>query len=120
MSTHNIKSNKKFASDVGYGRKCFEVRFNDRDYQVGDLVQFTVVDDTGNKIGSPLDNIMYKITYVLSGYGLQDGYVAFGIKRLETLDDNRLHSDDFVEGYRIGYDVGYRDAEINTPIRPNY
>ena len=82
---HKIKLRDKFADDVESGRKNFEIRFNDRGYQTGDLVQFTVVDDMGTHlyIYGELEKKLFEITYVLNGWGLKDGYVVFGIKEIE-------------------------------------
>lgn len=77
---HKIKLNQEFADDVFVGFKNFEVRFNDRNYQVGDVVKFTVVDNDGNIIDHPASLKLFKIMYVLEkGWGLKDGWCAFSI-----------------------------------------
>lgn len=76
MKIHKIKLLAMFADDVLSGRKNFEIRFNDRDYQQGDLIQFEVISAKQHE----LNNRTYRITYVLSGWGLIGGYVALGIK----------------------------------------
>ena len=75
-----------FADAVISGQKTFEVRKNDRNYQRGDHVIFTAVVN-GKKINHPINKEQYEITYVLSGWGLKDGYVVFGIKREPTIDE---------------------------------
>lgn len=82
MKIHKIKLRKEFADDVLYGDKNFEIRFNDRNYEVGDYIHFLVIDGKEKVVFHQLDNELYKITYVLSGWGLQDGYVALGIHRV--------------------------------------
>ena len=84
--THRIKIQDVFADAVMSGQKTFEVRRNDRNYQRGDHVVFTAVVN-GKKINHPINKEQYEITYVLSGWGLKDGYVAFGIKREPTLEE---------------------------------
>ena len=79
MKTHRIKLNEFYEEDVLSGRKNFEVRLNDRGYQAGDLVIFTVIDDLGIRIPSPLNEKKYRITYVHSGLGLKESHVVFGI-----------------------------------------
>ena len=65
--THNIKILNTFAEAVFNGIKTFEVRENDRGYQKGDLVYFTVIEKDGIEITNhPLSNRCYKITYVLN------------------------------------------------------
>lgn len=78
---HYIKLNKAFCGAVMSGAKPFEIRRNDRGYQTGDLIKFTSVDDVLNKVHHPIDEEIFKITYVLSGWGLQEGFVALGIER---------------------------------------
>ena len=81
---HRIKLSEDFAEAVLNGDKSFEIRKNDRGYQKGDIVIFTVVERDNPHFtvaANPLNGRMYEITYVISGWGLQDGYVAFGIRR---------------------------------------
>lgn len=79
MKTHNIKLDIHFCDDVLNGRKNFEVRYNDRGYQAGDLVKFIPVDGCFHE-NHDVQKHTYEITYVLSGWGLKEGYVVFGIK----------------------------------------
>ena len=100
--THNIKINHRFVEDILNGNKRFEIRNNDRAYQKGDRVRFTVVDDDGVPYsevryieGHGLKNLIpkdevrkiksmiFEITFVISGWGLKNGYVAFGIKEAQ-------------------------------------
>ena len=83
MTTHELKLNKRFEKPVWRGEKQFEIRKNDRDYQVGDLIRFHVVDDRGNAWNSLLSRVTFEITYVLSGWGLEPGYVALGIREID-------------------------------------
>lgn len=80
--THRIKIKESFAEAVYDGRKTFEVRNNDRGYQAGDKVQFVVLYDSDGleMLTHPLMEQEYEITYVLSGWGIENGYVVFGIK----------------------------------------
>ena len=76
---HNIKLNYEFQQPILDGEKTFEVRCNDRGYQKGDLVKFRVFDGRRNVI-EPLDDMVFEITYVLSGWHIDDGYVVFAFK----------------------------------------
>ena len=82
---HAIKIRESFADAVNRGDKTFEVRKNDRGYQKGDTVRFIVLyDSDGCKMVShPLMKKEYEITYVLNGWGIEDGYCVFGIKPKE-------------------------------------
>ena len=78
--THKIKIRESFADAIYCGDKTFEIRKNDRGYQKGDFIEFIVLhDDMTEYIDHPLTKHRCKITYVLSGWGLEDGYCAFGI-----------------------------------------
>ena len=84
-NTHYLKTDTKVFQDVLDGNKTFEIRFNDRDFQVGDSVLLKETKFTGEQIesGQPLiftgREIHKRISYLLSGYGLQDGWVILGI-----------------------------------------
>lgn len=85
MTTHYLKIREEFANDVLSGKKTFETRKNDRNYQVGDIVIFTVVDNgAASYAPHPLNGILYRITYVLAGWGLRSGFVAFSMKKDTT------------------------------------
>lgn len=79
---HFIKIQKQFADAILSGDKTFEIRENDRAYQKGDTIKFTVLVD-GVPKDHPLNDRVYQITYVLSGWGLKNGYVVFGIREIE-------------------------------------
>lgn len=84
MKTHEIKLNIEFCDAVLNGEKKFEVRYNDRGYNTGDLIKFIPYDD--NHIFSPctheISKRLYQITYILNGWGLKNGYVAFAIEEV--------------------------------------
>lgn len=78
---HNLKLNRLFVNDVFNGVKRFEIRLNDRDYQVGDLIKFKPYPYSFVK--HPIEEKTYKITYILSAFVLQEGYVALGIEEVK-------------------------------------
>lgn len=45
MKLHELKIKHKYLLQVNSGRKTFELRKNDRDYQVGDLIHFIDLND---------------------------------------------------------------------------
>lgn len=80
--THELKIKPNYYISVMSGVKNFELRKFDRDYEVGDLIKFIVINDNGQAFKS---NIVYKITYILCNceqYGLKDGYCIMGIEKL--------------------------------------
>lgn len=84
MRCHLLKIYPEYAKEVEKGLKTFEVRYNDRDYRVGDFIEFRVYSHEGNCLdGYSINHKKYKITYILNGFiGLREGYVAFSIKEV--------------------------------------
>ena len=77
---HDIKIKQCYLIHILEGNKTFEVRKNDRDYQVGDLVRFLPLQDDNYNAYSVKQEIPdFKITYVTS-FGCQEGYVVLGIQ----------------------------------------
>ena len=80
---HQIKILDKYYRAITSGTKTFEIRINDRNYQVGDLLKFNVINDNRITIHQPKE--LYMITYILEDVpGLKLGYVIFGIKVFEV------------------------------------
>ena len=97
MNEFILKTDPAVFQDVLEGKKTFEIRFNDRGYQVGDLIVLKETKFTGQQMGEgrPLiytgREMQKQISYILSGYGLQDGWVILGITDLDnqqTIIDN--------------------------------
>ncbi len=71
---HYLKVGDDYLRNLTLGRKKAEVRLNDRDYQVGDILEFRVFDN---------DEYLYfsfKITHIHSGLGLKEGYVVLSLE----------------------------------------
>lgn len=80
---HRLKIHDKYYRAILKGTKNFEVRLNDRNYQVGDVIEFIVINDSKLTIYTP--NTRYMITYILKDFiGLKIGYVVFGITIYEV------------------------------------
>lgn len=85
---HEIKLREDYIEPVLNGTKNFEVRENDRGYQKGDLIKFMAISRHGVTYIEPeLKKATFEITYVHSGLGLKDGYVVFGIKKVDMCQD---------------------------------
>lgn len=83
MKLHILKIKEEYYMDLIAGEKTFELRKNDRDYKVGDLIHF--VDVNGDDFGYYKDNT-FKITYILKNveeYGLDKDYCILSIKLLQ-------------------------------------
>lgn len=73
---HKLKLAKMFFEDVRLGRKSFELRKNDRDYQIGDILELREMDN-----GEPTGRVIEKeITYILEGFaGLKEDYCILAL-----------------------------------------
>ena len=85
MKVHEVKIYESYADAVLSGDKTFEICFNDRGYQKGDRLKFTVIDDAGYQriFSHGLNDKEYEITYVYSGFGVKENYVALVIKAVD-------------------------------------
>lgn len=75
---HVLKLQPRFAEAVKEGRKTFEVRRDDRNYKVGDILTFTDLDKKPYDMGSY--EVTYKLTYEDFPDGISKGYCVLGIK----------------------------------------
>jgi hypothetical protein len=62
------------------GRKTAELRLNDRDYQVGDVLELHLYDPFRHQY-MPAHPIRFQVTHLQSGFGLEDRYVMLSLKR---------------------------------------
>ncbi len=84
MKLHEIKIKDNYYYALIHGYKSFELRKNDRNYQVGDLIHF--VDVNGNDFLNESFNL-FIITYVLknvSEYGLNENYCILSIQKYSS------------------------------------
>ena len=76
---HALKTHKKYFNEVISGKKMFEVRKNDRDFQVGDFIAL-------NELGSSNFNYsgrscIVRIIYIFRNTEYcKEGYVIIGFK----------------------------------------
>lgn len=78
--TYEVKTSPTYFEAALSGKKQFELRKNDRMYQVGRKLlqkEFRDNDYTGREL-------LQEITYLLEGYtGLEDGYCILGVKNID-------------------------------------
>lgn len=82
MKLHKLKIKYEYFVDIQLGRKTFELRKNDRDFKVRDLIHF--VDENGEEI-ERFDYNVCEITYILKDvpeYGLKKDYCILSIRNL--------------------------------------
>jgi len=85
MAEHKLKIKNEYWEKVQNGTKTFEIRKNDRDYQVGDICHFVPISNNSNMI-LPHNPNSYRITYIFFGgeYGLDKEFCVFGIEPIKT------------------------------------
>lgn len=74
---HELKIDPIFYEAVRSGKKKFEVRYNDRDFEVGDYLALNELDDTREEYTGR--SMLVKVTYILNDekYCKKD-YVVMG------------------------------------------
>jgi Domain of unknown function (DUF3850) len=78
MKVHELKTLKPYFQDVYSGVKQFEVRLNDRNFQVNDLLGLEEFDDATQTYTGRY--IIRRITYILSDpMFVKDGFVIMGL-----------------------------------------
>lgn len=80
MKTHYLKTWSKYFKPVVSGEKTFEIRINDRNYQIGDILVLQEYDfDTQTYTG---DAFRVIVAYIFYGgrFGIDDSMVVMAIK----------------------------------------
>lgn len=98
---HKLKLERKYYLDSKNGSKSFEVRINDRNYKVGDLILLCEIGDNKNFTGaSHIKEIRYvldsselvKEKYVILGVANRnDYYYMMNMEFLTTLSETELN-----------------------------
>ena len=81
MKIHKLKLNAKYYEDSERGIKTFEIRKNDRDYKIGDVLELREYIEDIRGLGCYTGNVHWKIiTYILDDdLYLAPGYVCLGL-----------------------------------------
>lgn len=107
MTTHRLKVLIKYADAIMNGTKTFEVRKNDRGYEVGDKIVFDVVTNEGYSIGEaarhPLNGATYRIDYILDDF---EG-LATCLDLVDHKQDPFIPGKRMVDGYFHCSDCGW-------------
>ena len=73
---HKLKLAKMFFDDVRSGRKSFDLLENDRNYQLGDIIEYREMDQ-GEETGRVIEK---EVIYILEGFkGLQENYCILAL-----------------------------------------
>jgi len=133
---HEIKLASGFLQDILSGKKTFELRKDDRDYQEGDFVLMKELSVIGGYSGA---EVLVRIKYVLRGrdavnYGCNKGYCVWGFELITSskpASQYRNQTETLTEGKAVevwvekdavkeppkndsGYFVTMKDEEGNT------
>ena len=71
---HQLKIKQNFLNDIIANKKNFEIRNDDRNYAIGDLISFSD--------GSLICEITYKLTHTDFPEGLKKDYCILGIRKV--------------------------------------
>lgn len=78
---HILKIEREYLINIVSGTKTAEIRYNDRDYQVGDVLDFT---GSAELYGFDLErSYKYSITHIHSGLGMSNNFVVLSIEKAE-------------------------------------
>ena len=92
---HKLKIEKPYLEAKLNGDKLFEIRFDDRGYQKGDIVEYMLYE------GSKIKRYRFEITYV-TAFRQQSGWVVFGerpVKDCIKPEDNTKIQEEFAVDY---------------------
>jgi hypothetical protein len=85
-TTHELKTWPSYFQAVKDGDKTFEVRKNDRDFQVGDWLKLLEYNPSKDRTAPYTGReVTVMVTYVLDGgeFGIEKGYCVMGIRRVQ-------------------------------------
>ena len=88
MAIHELKKDPVVFDLSVRGLKDYEIRFNDRGFQVGDELHIRETTESGEAIksGAKLEYtgrmFVRKINAILSGYGLKEGWVILNVSKV--------------------------------------
>lgn len=105
--THELKTDPEVFQASFWGKRDYEIRYNDRDYQVGDTLILRETEFSGEEMkqGKPLRYTGLKMTrticHVLTGYGLQDGWVILAVNSKEQTEQLQATNQQLVEALEM-------------------
>ncbi len=95
MAEHELKTWPELFEAVKEGRKNFDVRKNDRGFQTGDILIFKkwnpaiIFQDHVVGYDQHEPPLRMRVKYILSGFGIENGYVVMGLASAYTEEQAR-------------------------------
>ena len=80
MKVHELKIKQNYCNDIRENNKSFEIRKNDRGFQVGDILHLKVIDEVTEEYTG--FDMFVEVMYIHRGFGLADGYVCMSIEQV--------------------------------------
>lgn len=81
---HNLKLFTKYFDHVAKGLKKSEVRYNDRNYQIGDTITLHEGEYEDGRFIYSGRKVSAEISYI-DNFGTQDGYVSLSLDKVGLL-----------------------------------
>lgn len=75
--THELKTWPEYFNAIAKGEKTFEVRKNDRDFQVNDILVLQEYDPMTKKYTGV--ELTFRVGYILYGMGVEGGYCVMAL-----------------------------------------
>lgn len=90
MNTHELKCHPHFFAAIAAGKKTFEIRRNDRDYRIGDMLNLREYDPTFGHTGRRLSGL--EVVYMMMAEdfpAILPGFVIMGLRGVPSMEDDR-------------------------------
>lgn len=88
MTTHYLKIDPEVFPAVESGVKTHEIRFNDREYHVGDKLFLYVATFPGEEVWNEAlftgRSLRRTVSHIQEGYGLQPGWVVLSFELIDA------------------------------------
>ena len=85
MPVHNLKTWPDYYRAVASGQKPFEIRLNDRGYQLGDILHLQEWEPSKHAYTG--DSVHCRVTYIMApvrdSFGVKAGYALMGIRVMD-------------------------------------
>ncbi|QJD54486.1 hypothetical protein P9A30_gp44 [Sphingomonas phage Lucius] len=90
MNTHELKCHPHFFAAIAAGKKTFEIRRNDRDYRIGDMLNLREYDPTFGHTGRRLSGL--EVVYIMQAEdfpAILPGFIIMGLRGVPSMEDER-------------------------------